>query len=105
MRKYGIQGHSTILRWCKKYGNFDYENRQKERFMQSPQQRIRELEQRLRLLERQNKFLTEQLQEAEDKAAILDRIIDIAEADMNVPIRKKRLPEQSEATPKIIVKR
>ena len=25
MRKYGIQGHGTVLNWCRKFGNFDRE--------------------------------------------------------------------------------
>ncbi|MEG1952544.1 MAG: hypothetical protein RR084_08215, partial [Bacteroidales bacterium] len=71
----------------------------------SPQQKIFELEQKLRLLERQNKFLEQQIVDATDKAGILDKIIEIAEEDFNIQIRKKRLPEQSEGTPKRTIKR
>jgi transposase-like protein len=59
--KYGIQGHNTIMSRRKKYGNFDPVNQKQSKFMKSPQQRIKELEQKLRLLERQNNFLSEQL--------------------------------------------
>jgi transposase-like protein len=100
MRKYGVQGHGTVLEWRRKYGTFDQANKITEEFMQTPQQKIRELEQRLRLLERQNKFLGEQLKEAEDKANILDRVIEIASSELGVPIRKKLSPGQSEPTPK-----
>jgi hypothetical protein len=37
--------------------------------------------------------------EATDKAGVLDKIIEIAEREYKIPIRKKRLPGQSESTP------
>lgn len=96
MRKYGIQGHGTITEWCRKYGTFDdgysiHSTRQ----MKSPEQKIHELKQKLRLLERQNKFLEEQLAESDDKAAVLDKLIDLAEREYIIPIRKNSNPEQS----------
>jgi hypothetical protein len=63
--------------------------------MKTPQQKIFELEQKVRLLERQNKFLERQIVEATDKAGVLDKIIEIAEREYKIPIRKKRLPGQS----------
>jgi hypothetical protein len=63
--------------------------------LKSPQQRIKELEQKLRLLEHQNNFLSEQLIETEDKAAIPDKLIDLAEAEYLLPVRKNSLPDQS----------
>ena len=95
MRKYGIQGHGTITEWCRKYGNFDDYTIKSTRYMKTPEQRILELEQKLRLLERQNKFLEEQLVESEDKASILDKLIDLAEKEYIIPIRKNSSPEQS----------
>jgi transposase-like protein len=94
-RKYGIQGHGTISEWRRKYGKFASENTLTKKVMPSPQQRIMELEQQLRLLQRENKFLAEQLIETEDKAAILDRLIDIAEKEYILPIRKNSCPGQS----------
>ena len=64
--------------------------------MQTPQQKIAELEQKLRQLERQNKFLEEQLVDIEDKAGILDKIIELAEKEYHLPIRKNYNPGQSE---------
>lgn len=95
MRKYGIQGHGTITEWCRKYGTFDGYTLNASRQMKTPEQKICELEQKLRLLERQNKFLEEQLIESEDKAAILDKLIDLAEKEYILPIRKNSSPEQS----------
>lgn len=105
-RKYGIQSKSTISCWMEKYGNFDRENKIGATMItKTPQQKIFELEQQIRLLERQNKFLEQQIVDATDKAGILDKIIEIAEEEYNIPIRKKRLPEQSERTPKNTEKR
>lgn len=95
MHKYGIQGCSTITRWCEKYGNFDHYRLKSSSTMKTPEQKIYELEQRLRLMERQNKFLETQLMESEDKADLLDRLIDIAEREYVIPIRKNSNPEQS----------
>ena len=101
MRKYGIQGHGTVLNWCRKFGNFDREmvvskmNKEK-----TPQQRIFELEQENERLRRQNAFLQKEVEDATDKAGILDMIIKIAEEELHLPIRKKLPPEQSKSTPK-----
>jgi len=57
MRKYGIQGHGTIVEWRRKFGNFEVGNTVTTNFRKSPQQKIAELEQKVRLLERQNAFL------------------------------------------------
>ncbi|MEG1886059.1 MAG: IS3 family transposase, partial [Alistipes sp.] len=59
--------------------------------MKSPQQRIYELEQENERLRRQNSFLQQEVENATDKAGILDKIIEIAEEDFNIQIRKKRL--------------
>ena len=94
-KKYGIQGNDTIRQWRIKYGSFDVDNVSSTQIMKSPQQKILELEQKLRLLARQNKFLEEQLLEIEEKAAILDKLIDLAEQEYIIPIRKNSCPDQS----------
>ena len=100
MRKYGIQGHGTITEWRRKYGTFDIDNSSQKKSMQSPEQKIKELEQKVRLLERQNQFLEDQLERSEDKAAILDKVIELAEKEYLIPIRKNSLPDQSAASTK-----
>lgn len=65
-----------------------------------PQQRIFELEQENERLRRQNAFLQKEVEDATDKAGILDMIIKIAEEELHLPIRKKSVPEQSKSTPK-----
>lgn len=92
MRKYGIQGHTTINEWRRKFGNFEVGNTVTTNFMKSPQQKIAELEQKVRLLERQNAFLQQELEDATDKAGILDKIIEIAEEELHLPIRKNYHP-------------
>lgn len=95
-RKYGIQGRSTVLEWLRKYGTFDWENQTPYSMAQTtPEQKILELEQKLRLLEKKNKRLEHQVERADKKAVIFDMMIDIAEQEYNISIRKNSLPGQS----------
>lgn len=91
--KYGIQAKSTIRDWLKKYGNFDWENQNYKPMPKSPEQRIIELEEKIKLLEKQ-KTRAEHLAERADKKAILfDMMIDLAEKEFNIPIRKNSKPK------------
>lgn len=91
--KYGIQAKSTITDWLRKYGNFDWENQSYKPMSKSPQQRIIELEEKVKLLEKQ-KARAEHLAERADKKAILfDMMIDLAEKEFNIPIRKNSKPK------------
>tara|TARA_R110001606_G_C15316167_1_gene644172 strand:+ start:89 stop:475 length:387 start_codon:yes stop_codon:yes gene_type:complete len=91
--KYGIQARSTIRTWLKKYGNFDYEYTIHQGMSKTPEQRILELEQQVKLLEKQ-KNRAEYLADRADKKAILfDLMIDYAEKEFNIPIRKKQEPK------------
>lgn len=92
-QKYGIQGRSTVLEWLRKYGNFDWENQTPNSMSKTPQQRILELEEKIKLLEKQ-KARAEHLAERADKKAILfDMMIDLAEKEFNIPIRKNSKPK------------
>ncbi len=93
-RKYGIQSHSTVTNWLRKYGNFDWENKSTLKMPQSKDQKLFELEQKVRLLEKQKKELEKQVETADKKAIFFDMMIDIAEEELKIPIRKKSLPEQ-----------
>lgn len=99
-RKYGIQGRSTILEWLRKYGNFDWENQTPSTMPKTHEQHILELEQKVRLLEKQKAFLEAQVDRSDRKAVLFDMMIDIAEKEFNIPIRKKCSPEQSIAAAK-----
>ena len=95
MDKYGIQAGSTIRSWLKKYGNFDYQYTSFMMKSKTPEQRILELEQENALLKKQ-KARAEHLADRADKKVILfDMMIDIAEQEFNIPIRKKHSPELS----------
>lgn len=61
----------------------------------STEQKLLELEQKVKLLEKQKAFLEKQVEQADKKAIIFDMMIDIAEKEYNIPIRKNSLPGQS----------
>jgi transposase-like protein len=93
LEKYGVQAASTVRTWLKKYGNFDYQYTIRKGMSKTPEQRILELEQQVRLLEKQ-KSRAEHLADRADKKAILfDMMIDYAEKEFNIPIRKKQEPK------------
>ena len=92
-QKYGIQGDGTIRRWLKKYGTFDWENQTPNNMPKSKDQTIFELEQKVLLLEKQKALLEIQAEQANKKAIFFDMMINIAEKDLNISIRKKSLPE------------
>ena len=97
-RKYGIQARSTVVSWLRKYGSFDWENQTPSNMPDSPEKKVMELEQKVRLLQKQNDFLQAQAEQADKKAIIFDMMIEVAEEGLKIPIRKKFLPEQSTAT-------
>ena len=94
-RKYGIQARSTVMQWLRKFGNFDWEYQTPSNMPKSPEQKILELEQKVRLLEKQNAFLEQQVTTSDKKVIIFDMMIDIAEKEYNISIRKNSSPEQS----------
>lgn len=61
---------------------------------ETPEQKVLELEQKVRLLEKQKAYLEKQVETADKKAIIFDMMIDLAEKEFNIPIRKKCSPEQ-----------
>ncbi|MFA7082009.1 MAG: hypothetical protein WC135_05280 [Bacteroidales bacterium] len=103
--KYGVQGRTTINEWLEKYGTFDWSNQSPLSMSKTVEQKILELEQKVKLLEKQKNLLEHQLENAVQKSIFFDMMIDIAEKDLNIPIRKKALPEQSTNTDKQKIKR
>jgi transposase-like protein len=103
-RKYGIQALSTVINWLRKYGTFDWENQTPSNMPQSKEQRLMELEARVKLLEKQKAMLEHQVERADKKAIIFDMMIDIAEKEYNISIRKNSSPEQSTSIEKNIKK-
>jgi transposase len=94
-RKYGIQGSHTVVTWLRKYGTFDWENQTPSHMPKSKDQKILELEQKIKLLEKQKALLEKQAETADKKAIFFDMIIDMAEKEFHIPIRKNSLPGQS----------
>ena len=103
-RKYGIQARSTVINWLRKYGTFDWENQTPSNMPQSKEQRLMELEARVKLLEKQKAMLEHQVERADKKAIIFDMMLDIAEKEYNISIRKNSSPEQSTSIEKTIKK-
>ena len=89
LRKYGIQSHGTVLNWLRKYGNFDWENQTPSNMPKTKDLKLLELEQKVKLLEKQKAFLEKQVETADKKAVIFDMMINLAEKEFNIPIRKK----------------
>jgi len=93
-RKYGIQGNATIHTWLLKHGSLDWENKSHLHLEKSPEQKLLELEAKVRLLEQQKASLEKKLEVSDKKVILFDMMIDIAEDELKIPIRKKSLPQQ-----------
>ena len=94
-RMHGIQSRSTVINWLRKYGRFDWENQTPLNMPKSPEQKIMELEAKVKLLEKQKSFLEQQAHIADSKAIIFDMMINLAEKEYQIDIRKNSSPEQS----------
>jgi transposase len=80
-KKYGIRGHSTVLKWCRKYGKFDGSKKTitAVKIVKDPrQQRIKELEKKLK--------------EAEIKLKVYDKLIEVTNRELDADIIKKSRP-------------
>jgi transposase len=91
-RKYGIQGRATITVWLRKFGNFDWENQTPSNMPKTPEQRIMELEAKVKLLEKQKTFLESQVHVSDKKVIIFDMMIALAEKEYHIDIRKNSSP-------------
>ena len=99
-RKYGIQSESTVKRWMEKFGTFDWTNIKGGNMPKSKDQELLELQEKVKMLERKNARLEHELEIKDHKVALFDLMIDIAEKDLRVDIRKNMLPRQSKNTSK-----
>ncbi|WP_222706178.1 helix-turn-helix domain-containing protein [Mesonia sp. K4-1] len=79
--KYGIQARSTITQWLRKYGNFDWNNLSKSTVAKTPEQKILELEAKVKLLEKQKARAEHLAQRADKKVIIFDMLVDMAEKE------------------------
>lgn len=99
-KKYGIQGKHTIAVWVRKYGNFDYENKTDKEMPKTKEQELMELREKIKYLERKNARLEQELEQKDHKVAIFDMLINIAEEEYKIDIRKNSSAEQSKNTKK-----
>jgi transposase len=83
-RRYGILGHSTILKWCRKYGKLP-----SHRGMRKGSMKMDEKEIELLRLENEIKELKQELEHARFKNVVLETLVDVAERELGIPIRKK----------------
>ena len=93
--RYEIQCRKTVANWLKKFGNFDWDNQTPSNMPKSLDHKIMELEAKVKLLEKQKALLERQAYVADKKAIIFDMMIDIAEKEYQIDIRKNSSPEQS----------
>ena len=49
-RAYGIQSRATVVNWLRKYGSFDWQNQTPSNMPKSPEQKVMELEAKVKLL-------------------------------------------------------
>ena len=103
--KYGIQARSTITQWLRKYGTFDWENLSKETVAKTPEQKILELEAKVKLLEKQKTRAEHLAERADKKVIIFDMLLDMAEKEYDIQIRKNYKPELSTTSKKNTKKR
>ena len=88
-KAYGIQGRSTVLVWLRKHGTLDWSNpicNQMPKSKETPAQKIKRLER--------------ELSDEKLKNKILNTMIDISDKQYGSSIRKKYLPNQSNASDK-----
>lgn len=103
--KYGIQGDSTVTKWLQKYGNFDWEHQTPRTMLKTPEQRILELEAKVKLLEKQKARAEHLADRADKKVIIFDMLLDMAEKEYDIQIRKNYEPELSTSSEKNTKKR
>ncbi len=82
-RKYNIAGHTTVSKWCKKYGKgTNNQTHLRGTIMAKEEHEILRLHNEI-------KALKANLEDAHMKNVVLETMIDIAEEELEIPIRKK----------------
>jgi len=98
--KYGIQARSTITNWLRKYGTFDWNDLSLTTVSKTPEQRILELEAKVKLLEKQKARAEHLAERADKKVIIFDMLVEMAEQEYDIAIRKNYTPELLNASKK-----
>ena len=81
-RKYGILGHATILKWCRKYGKLYYSQ---QNTIGRPMKDLQK---------RRIKALEKELENEKLKVIAYEKLIEIAEREDGVSISKKDVARQ-----------
>ncbi len=89
-RKYDIFGHSTILRWRRKYGSVEVKTAIRRKAYQMDEENFK-----FTRLQNEIKSLRQELDSVRMKNVVLETFVDIAEQELGIPIRKKYGAEQS----------
>ena len=82
-RKYGIKGHSTVLRWLRKYGSLPLSTKKKCETMNHLNN-----EELLRY-ENEIKELKKELESSRMRNVVLETMIDVADRELGINLRKK----------------
>ena len=90
MRKYDILGHSTVSKWCRKYGRMQVSFKPKAVKMEMTKESQENL-----YLKNEIKALKRELEDARMKTIVWETLVDIAEKELGIPIRKKYGARQS----------
>jgi len=97
-RKYNIQGHVTVAKWIKKYENLfgiDKNNSQIAPINNAPMNKEEASD--LEKLRHENERLKQELSFASMRVITLETMIDLAEKELKINIRKKCNTKQSKS--------
>lgn len=87
-KKYNILGHSTILKWCRKYGNMpEHKKGAKKRYSGGTSMKTEDYE--ILRLKNEIQSLKSELEYARLKNVALETMVDVAEKEFEIPIKKK----------------
>ncbi len=92
-KKYGIQGDRTVKVWLQKYGNFDWNHKVNTMKKKTPEQELLEMKVELEAAKKKINRLEKEAQKADHKVIIFDMMIDLAEKEYKIDIRKNSLPK------------
>lgn len=90
-RKYNILGHSTVMKWLRKYGVVKHGGK----FHLGGERLMSKEDHEMVRLNNEIKALKIELDDARLKNVVLETFVDIAEKELGIPIRKKYGAKQS----------
>jgi transposase-like protein len=94
MRKYGVKSYSSLYSWISKYSDVILAEEYNLSFMVNTSNKDSSV-QKMATSEEKIKQLEKQLEEERLKVLLYQRMIEIAEDEFKIPIRKKFGPQQS----------